>query len=395
MARYKGPTHSLNSGLENFDRLGSWHQKRRTWDHDDSPNTPSKSSKPSSGGRAAAELISDLWTEAPVIRQIHEIEQRMFRQGYRNNRDINGNEVYIATVEDKVKLFPDYLQAQAKRESEFIDELRRYAEPYQFGFSMDTYEYKLHIKNNETGSFATRKISRNTKQGNPPIPQDFQVAIDEMKSELETVAKTPAKLSYVDVKPAPKIVTSPDGKSLGVDAAKPKATDKRSGAGKIPTCPDHGNPMEPTPEPGVLKCPVLDCTKGARKKNQGAAFKKPEPPAVEDIESTNDDKAMEPFPAARQAAGEVMKNLVASTTDAFGQIKFPNGASLNFPNTTINLAKNDNPVRLFINNEGRMFLMQNDQVGNLVCIDITSARPQYTRRTSMLTETTVVLGLDQ
>lgn len=347
------------------------------------------------------QLISDIWTQPNIAREIREAEQRKYRQGYRNGRNINGTETYILTVEELVSVFDISQQEQARREAEFIAKLRSFAQPYEFGFYIDIHSIKLFIKNSMTGEFANRFIDRlNDRTGGPPEEVEYLRAITNMKMELEIIHPAPAPLPPVHVVPLPPVhvVPKPPEPKPAEKETEVKVKDKRSGTGRPLNCPEHGNFMVPV-EPGVLRCPVPTCTKIARKKGYGASFKKPEPAVVEDIKAMK--AKMEQPPTVQQTAGEVIQNIIQGTTDAFGQLKFPPGVNLHFPNTSINLTKNDNPVKLFIDDTSGMFLMQNDQAGNLVCIDITSAHPNVKQHVQNiegragLRETTVVLNLDQ
>lgn len=387
MARSKGPTHLSNFGPVNFEVFESSLQKQLTWGLDDSPIIPLKSSKRSSDERAEGPLLSDFWSNPQFIARVRALEQTKFRQGYRNARDINDNEVYSATPEERVALLDLKFQKDAMREALALARVEELAAPYSLAIGMNGNYYKVSIKNLETGGYATREIARRDYNGNTAGETEITLAIRDMKRELEATSKPPKPMPKVFLEPAPKTVIEKFNEDLLKAAAKRekpevKVTDKRAATGRPITCPDHGNPMEPD-EPGVLKCPINGCNKVARKKNYGAALKKPDP---------------EPAPQSSIPAGRTMSEVVKEVVLSEAQAK-PE-ASAGFPTEVPGpqlpmhyFIKSDAPVRLFIAPDGRMYLYQIREGYLATAIDITSANPNFIRHVSRIGPAEITLIL--
>lgn len=332
-------------------------------------------------------MLSDFWSNPQFIARVRALEQTKFRQGYRNARDANGNEVYSATPEERVALLDLNFQKDAMREALALARVEEFAAPYTLAIGMNGSYYKVSIKNPETGGYATREIARRDYNGNTAGETEITLAVRNMKRELEATSKPPKLMPKVFLEPAPKTEEEKFNEKLLRSAEKKpevKVTDKRTATGRPITCPDHGNPMEPD-EPGVLKCPIHGCNKVARKKNYGAAFKKT------DLEPV----AQSPIPAGRTTSEVIEEVISRAYTNPEVPFDFPDGVTLE--RSLINLTRNNNPVRLY-HHKDRMFLLQNDSVGNLIAIDISSAYPKFESKHSVkdgLRETTVVLSLNQ
>lgn len=337
-------------------------------------------------------MLSDFWSNPQFIARVRALEQTKFRQGYRNARDINGNEVYSATPEERVALLDLKFQKDAMREALALARVEELAAPYNLVIGMNSDYYKVSIKNPETGGYATRDIACRDSKGNTAGETEITLAVRDMKRELEATSKPPKPMPKVFLEPAP--MSKPalkteaeifNEKLLRSAEKKPEAkvTDKRTATGRPITCPDHGNPMEPD-EPGVLKCPIHGCNKVARKKNYGAALKKLDP---------------EPAPQSSIPAGrtmsEVVKEVVLSEAQAKPEASAGFPAEVPGPQLPMHyFIKSDAPVRIFIAPDCRMYLYQIREGGSATAIDITSTKPNFTRHVSRLgpAELTLILN---
>lgn len=154
---------------------------------------------------------------------------------------------------------------------------------------------------------------------------------------------------------------------------------------KMLTCPDHGNEMVPG-EPGVLKCPIDGCSREARKKTNGAAFKRagvtvpPPNAAVKDAAELT-------VESATAASDTVLPNVIALTPPASEEKVWPTLAGkkdqgFNGQGALREYEPNNNTVQFCIGTGGRMFLVQ-ETSGGCVYIDVTTAGPDYQMKRTM------------
>lgn len=337
-------------------------------------------------------MFSDFWFERGYIAKVRALEQQKYRQGFRNDRDLNGSETYVATPTERVKFLALEYQQRGMQEAEALERVKAEAAPYQLAIGVDGGYYKASIKNSQTGEFATRRFPKRDAAGHDADERDFIKAVQGMKQELEAKSQPPQPMPKVWLEPAPKTEAEKFNEKVLKSAVREKpavkVTDKRAGTGtgKPLACPDHGNPMVPAEETGVLKCPVLHCTRVARRKSGiGAGLNKTglEPPGRKDI-ATVDEVIVRT--GSGKTAGEITEEVIRRA--------FP--AEVPGPQLPMSyFIRSDTPVRLFIAPDGRMYLHQTREGGSATAIDITSAMPNFTRHldSSGLSDMTVVLNV--
>lgn len=336
-------------------------------------------------------MFSDFWFEGGYIAKVRALEQQKYRQGYRNDRDLNGSETYVATPTERVQFLALEYQQRGMQEAEALERVKTEAAPYQLAIGVDGGYYKASIKNAQTGEFATRRFPKRNAGGTGAGEEDFIKAVQGMKQELEAKSQPPQPMPKVWLQPEPKTEAEKFNEKVLKSAAKEKpmvkVTDKRAGTGtgKPLACPDHGNPMVPAEEVGVLKCPVLHCIRVARKKSAiGAGLKKTDLglSGHKDI-ATVDEVIVRT--GSGKTAGEITEEVIRKA--------FP--AEVPEPQLPMSyFIKSDTPVRLFIAPDGRMYLHQTREGGSATAIDITSAMPNFTRNMSRFGPAEITLTLN-
>ena len=218
--------------------------------------------------------LQQVLNSAAVKHSINQLVQTKYRQGQRNTKNEQGQDVYVPTPEDIMSCLPPAYKPLYQVEVDRLQRLAIAGCPYLFELKVTTTEYILYLKPvlpNSGIPIARRILSIKEVEAQSDQEQFFLDSIHAMKRELGWQGGKIDK-GFLDREMLVRNEIKEAREASANEPSEKKNTTQKPK--KLPLCPEHGNPLEPRAE-GVLGCPVPDCAVEMRRKpKMGADFKR-------------------------------------------------------------------------------------------------------------------------